>query len=146
MLEQRLKRAFEKNNGTIKCATLRRSNVITFTKTADGNGFVCNKGSAVYPFDTMDALEHELQIVANYSKDGKIYYGANSARNGLKLGDDYWFENTLDGIINRRCFGKKDGDSAFAASTFIAALLHKVGFAVMNHKDSIDAYITLTNK
>lgn len=143
MLRQKLEELFKKSGGIVRCSTLRRSNIITFKLTNDGKGFVCNRGSAVYPFDTMDGLESELKIIAKHSKDGKVYYGANMARSGIKLGDDYWFENTLDGIINRRCFNKHDGDTVFAASTFIAALLEKVGFATKFSKDSIDAYIKL---
>ena len=146
MLKQKLQELFNKNKGMIRCSTLRRSNIITFKVTDDGKGFVCNKGSAVYLFDTMDGLAHEIEIMAKYSKDGKVYYGANRARNGIKLGSDPAFENTLDGIINRRCFSKDDGDSVFAASSFIAALLQKVGYAVMHSTDGEDAYITLTGR
>ncbi len=145
MLEQKLRELFTKSKGVVRCATLRRSNIITFTLTEDGDGFRCDRGPATYLFKTMDGLEKELKIMAKYN-NGKIYYGANVARNGVKLGDDPWFENTMDGIINRRCFGKDDGDSAFAASSFIAALLQKVGFAIMFSKDSTDAYIKLTGR
>lgn len=146
MLKQKLEELFNKNKGMVRCSTLRRSNIICFKVTDDGKGFVCNKGPATYLFDTMDALAHEIEIMAKYSKDGKVYYGANRARNGIKLGSDSAFENTLDGIINRRCFGKKDGDSVFAASSFIAALLEKVGYAIMHSSDGEDAYITLTRR
>ena len=146
MLEKNLRALFTKYNGVVKCVTLRRSNVITFTLTEDGKGFVCDRGPAIYLFNTMDALEKDIKIVAKHSPEGKVYYGANEARNGLRLGENPWFENTLDAMINRVCFDKNDGDSVFAASTFIAALLHKVGFATMYSKDSIDAYIKLNVK
>lgn len=145
MLKDKLIALFRRSNGVVKCATLRRSNVITFTVTEDGEGFVCNKGPAVFPFNTMDALEHEMRIVARYNSN-KVYYGANASRNGVKLGENDWMENTIDGILARRCFNKQDGDSIYAASTFIAALLQKVGFATMHSKDSIDAYVTLNER
>ena len=146
MLKEELQKLFSNNKGVVKYHTLRRSNIISFNLTPERDGFVCSKGSAVYLFNTMDGLAHEIELMAKYNKDGKVYYGANRARNGIKLGDDPAFENTLDGIINRRCFNKKDGDSVFAASTFIAALLEKVGYAVMHSSDGEDAYITLTGK
>ena len=145
MLKEKIQELFKKNKGVIRCSTLRESNRITFKVTEDGQGFTCDKGPAVFPFEAMDALEHEMKIVAKYN-NGKVYYGANAARNGLKLGDDPWFENTIDGILARRCFNKDDGDSVYAASTFIAALLDKVEFAVMHSKDSVDAYVTLTGR
>lgn len=145
MLKEKLQELFYKNHGVVNCSTLRASNRIAFKTTEDGLGFTCNKGPAVFSFESMDALEHEMKIVAKYNK-GKVYYGANAARNGLKLGDDGWFENTIDGILARRCFGKQDGDSVYAASTFIAALLQKVGFATMHSKDSTDAYVVLTGR
>ena len=145
MLKQKLEELFANNHGIIRCSTLRRSNIITFKLTDDGEGFVCDRGPAVFTLDSMDALEHEMKIVARYN-DGKVYYGANMARNGLKLGDDDWFENTIDGIIARRCFNRQNGDSVYAASTFIAALLEKVGFATMHSKDSLDAYVVLTGR
>ncbi len=145
MLKQKLQELFARYHGVVHCTTLRRSNDITFTVTEDGQGFTCSKGPAVFSFDSMDALEHEMKIVAKYNH-GKIYYGANMARNGLKLGEDMWFENTIDGILARRCFNRNDGDSVYAASTFIAALLEKVGFAYMHSKDSTDAYVVLTGR
>ena len=143
MLKEKLIELFKKNHGVVRCQTLRKSNVIKFEVTEDGQGFICDRGPAVFRFDTMDALEHEIKLVAK-ANNGKVYYGANTARNGVKLGEDFWFENTLDGIMARRCFNKQDGDSVYAASTFIAALLQKVGFAFMNSADSIDAFIRLT--
>lgn len=145
MLKEKIYESFQRNNGTIKCSTLRQSNRITFKMTEDEQGFTCDRGPAIFSFNSMDALEHEMKIVAKYN-NGKVYYGANAARNGLKLGDDGWFENTIDGILARRCFGKQDGDSVYAASTFIAALLQKVGFATMHSKDSTDAYVVLTGR
>ena len=145
MLADKLRELFAKRGGVITCSTLRKTNRIVFKVTEDGEGFFCDKGPAVFPFKAMDALEHEMKIVAKYN-NGKVYYGANMARNGMKLGDDPWFENTIDAILARRCFGKDDGDSVYAASTFIAALLDKVGFASMHSKDTIDAYVVLTNK
>lgn len=145
MLKEKLLELFNENGGVVKCSTLRRSNRITFTVTPDGKGFVCDKGPAVFPFDAMDALEYEMKIVAKYNK-GKVYYGANASRNGIKLGAEPWFENTIDCILARRVFNRKDGDSVYAASTFIAALLEKVGFAKMNSTDSTDAFVVLTGK
>jgi len=118
MLKQILIDAFKENNGVIRCSTLRASNRIVFKVTEDGEGFVCDKGPAVFPFDCMDALEHEMQIVARFNR-GKVYYGANVARNGVKLGDNEWLENTIDGILARRCFNKQDGDSVYAASSLL---------------------------
>lgn len=146
MLEQKLRELFKKNGGVIRCSTLQRSNRVTFEVTKDGTGFVCDRGAAIYPFNKMDALEKEIKIIAKSNSGGKVYYGANCARNGLKLGDDPWFETTLDGILALRVFEIEYGKSVYGGSTYIAALLQQVGFAVMHSKDLTDAYITLTGR
>ena len=146
MLEQKLRELFKKNGGVIRCSTLQSSNRVTFKVIKDGTGFVCDRGAAIYPFNKMDDLESEIKTIAKYSKDGKVYYGANLARNGLKLGDDPWFETTLDGILALRVFEIEYGKSVYGGSTYIAALLQQVGFAVMHRKDLIDAFITLTGR
>lgn len=145
MLEQKLRELFSKNKGVVRCSTLQRSNRVSFSITKDGSGFVCDRGAAIYPFNKMDALEKEIKMIAKVN-GGKVYYGANTARNGLKLGDDPWFETTIDGILALRVFDIQEGKSVYGGSTYIAALLEEVGFAIMHGKDAIDAYITLTGK
>lgn len=146
MLEKVLRKTFEVNGGTITCSTLRSSNDVIFKVTPSGDGFVCDKGPAVYPFNKMDALEKEIKLMAKVDKQGKVYYGATAARTSVRLGDDPWIENTINGIAARRIFDKNDGDTVYDAATYLAAIMHAVGFARMHSRDETDAYITLTGK
>lgn len=146
MLEQKLRNIFNKNDGIIRCSTLQRSNRVAFKVTEDGEGFVCDRGGAVYPFDKMDDLEKELKIIAKYNPDGKIYYGASAARTSVKLGSDPWVETTINGILALRVFNIEEGKTIYDGATYIAALLQAVGFAVMHSKDAIEPYITLTGR
>jgi len=146
MLEEKIRELFKKNKGSFACSTLRSSNTVIFKVTEDGEGFVCDKGPAVYPFNKMDALEKEIKLIAKVDKQGKVYYGASAARTSVRLGDDPWIENTINGIAARRIFGKNDGDTVYDAATYLAAIMHAVGFARMHAKDDTDAYITLTGR
>ncbi len=142
MLETLVKKCFDDNNGIIKTHTLRRTNRITFTVTDDKQGFVCSKGSVVFPFKYLDELEKELQMVAKYNH-GKVYFGTRMSQSDFKMGDDPWFENTIDGILARRFFSIPDGKAPYRCSTYISALLREVGFAIPYQSDSVDAYIKL---
>ena len=140
MLKDLLQRLFADNGGVVEVETLRRGNYAKFELVEGGAGFVCDKGPVVYLFYQMDELEHEIRIIASHNH-GKVYYGASKSRSGVRLGDDYWFETTIDGIMARRLFNKNDGDPVNGYSTYIAALLQKVGFATMHHSDGTDSYI-----
>lgn len=143
MLEARLRELFEK--GPVTISTLSKRNIVTFEVTPDGNYFwVPAKGAVKYPFNKMDVLEREIKLMAKYNPDGKVYFGAKSARTSSRLGDDPWVETTINGILAVSVFNIQEGKTIYDGATYIAALLQKVGFAVMHSTDINDPYITLT--
>ena len=142
MLEELVRNAFERHHGVIKTHTLNRNNKITFILNKEKDGFVCDKGPAVFYFRFFNGLEKEMKMVSSHFK-GKVYYGSQMTHSGVKMGESGWFENTIDGMVARRFFSIPDGKSPYRCAPYVAALLQKVGFASPHPRDSIDNYITL---
>ena len=144
MLEEKLRRLFAK--GPVTTSTLSKRNVVTFHVTEDGEAFwVPEKGAAKYPFNKMDDLEREIKLMAKHN-NGKVYFGAKSARTSTRLGEDPWLATTINGILAEFVFNIQEGKTVYDGATYIAALLQKAGFAIMHSTDENDPYITLTER